>query len=199
MLLAVSMQASTSHTRPVRRRVLLLGVFLLGGAAVGASVYVGSRTLPKRFAVVEEGVLYRSSQPSIMQIRNMKDKFDLRTVLIVRAGDSSRVPDEIEEARRMGLNVVHIEIDGRREITDEEVRQFFDCVDDPRNQPVLIHCSAGRHRTGYLCALYRIERQGWPADKALEEMRSYGGFDEDPPHVIEQQLRSYGSRSLATR
>lgn len=88
------------------------------------------------------------------------------------------------------MKVVRIPIDSRVPISDQEVRAFFECVDDSANQPVLVHCSAGRHRTGYLCALYRIERQGWSLDRAMEEMLSFG-FDRESQTVVERQLREY--------
>ncbi len=191
--------AAAIKRRTSPRRAVLVCLVLAGIATAGAVAFTLVGTLPKRFATVDEGILYRCSQPSISQLANLKESHNLRTVLIVRRGDSRRVPDEAARARELGMNVVHLQIDSRRYVTDEEVQAFFDCMDNTSNHPVLIHCSAGRHRTGYLCALYRIERQGWTVERALEEMRSFGGFDEDPPHVIEQQLRNYAPQRNTKR
>ncbi|MFC7338025.1 tyrosine-protein phosphatase [Haloferula chungangensis] len=59
--------------------------------------------------------------------------------------------------------------------TYEEAREFFRIVDDPKNQPVLLHCYHGADRTGAFTALYRINRQGWSKDDAIEEMTG-GGY-----------------------
>jgi protein tyrosine/serine phosphatase len=86
--------------------------------------------------------------------------------------------------------VVKIPIVSRKPIPEDQVAAFFRCVDDSRNHPILIHCSAGRHRTGYLCALYRIERQGWTVQRAIEEMLSFG-FGIEKHAAILDQLERY--------
>ncbi len=47
-------------------------------------------------------------------------------------------------------------------------------MDDPANYPVLIHCYAGIHRTGTMCAIFRMDYQGWTNDEAMNEMRTFG-------------------------
>lgn len=41
---------------------------------------------------------------------------------------------------------------------------------DPDAWPVYLHCAAGKDRTGYVIASYRIVEQGWDAETAIEEM-----------------------------
>jgi len=41
---------------------------------------------------------------------------------------------------------------------------------DPEAWPVYVHCAAGKDRTGYAIASYRIVEQGWDAETAIEEM-----------------------------
>jgi len=41
---------------------------------------------------------------------------------------------------------------------------------DPARSPVLVHCAAGKDRTGYAIAMYRIVEQQWDAESAIEEM-----------------------------
>jgi len=174
-----------------RRTAIIAGLFVSAVAvAIAVGVYRRCCGTPKRFAVVQRGVLYRSAQPRTRQIDHLIEKIHLRTDLIVRSGSSRHVPDEVAHARSRGLNVIHIPIDSRKPIPDDQVQAFFRCVDNPANRPVLIHCSAGRHRTGYLCALYRIERQGWTKERALEEMLSFG-FDTQSQAEVLKQLRNY--------
>ena len=169
-------------------RITLLLVLVAGIGGVAALAW--ERRLPKRMAVVEPNVLYRSGQPDTDQLETLRDEYGIKTILIVRKGDSRRVPEEVEYAESLGMNVVRIPIESRVPLSDDEVRQFFQCVDEPANHPVLVHCSAGRHRTGYLCAMYRIERQGWTVEKALDEMLSFG-FDRESQTAVEKQLRAY--------
>lgn len=176
-----------------KRSIRLIVIVVLVTAGAGLAALAFERRLPKRLAVVEPKVLYRSGQPDTDQLETLRDELGIKTVLIVRKGDSRRVPEEVEHAESLGMKVVRIPIDSRVPISDQEVRAFFECVDDSTNQPVLVHCSAGRHRTGYLCALYRIERQGWSLDRAMEEMLSFG-FDRESQTVVERQLREYRNK-----
>lgn len=69
------------------------------------------------------------------------------------------------------------------------LEQFFSVMDEPKNWPVAVHCSGGRHRTGTLGALFRLEYDRWPAEKALAEMYSFQfGL---PLSVHEHNLRTY--------
>ena len=83
------------------------------------------------------------------------------------------------------------EVDEKGEVPAEGVvRAFLAVMDDPANHPVLVHCFAGVHRTGTLCAVYRMEYQGWAADRAIAEMEGYG-FEPGPSReAIEGYLRA---------
>ena len=177
---------STSHKN---RNRAFIGVAVVAVIIAGVAIERRVR-IPKRLAVVEAGVLLRSAQPSTRQIGYLRDEYGVKSILIVRTGKSDRVPDEMEHARSLGLEVIHIPIESREPIPPDQIRAFFDCVDDPDNQPVLIHCSAGRHRTGLLCALYRIERQGWTVERAKEEMLSFR-FDVEDHTALLRQLEAY--------
>ena len=57
---------------------------------------------------------------------------------------------------------------------DHSVAEFRKVMDDPANHPVLVHCFAGIHRTGAMCAVFRMDYQGWTNDEAMSEMRTLG-------------------------
>lgn len=181
-----------------RLRLGALAVLLIVAVAAGVGLAVQQRRLPKRFSVVEAGVLYRSSQPSPAQLENLIVDQGIKTILIARESSSQRVVDELEAAGKLGLRIEQIPIASRQPITDEQVEQFFKTVDDPANRPVLVHCSMGRHRTGYLCGLYRIERQGWSLERAMDEMMSFCPKG-DASHPMVEQLRQYKPRGGAWR
>ncbi len=183
-----------------RRRITLVVIAL---ALIGITIPIVKnrhvfRRFPKRFETVAAGILYRSAQPNTRQIKNLMDEHDIRTLLIARENGGKRVPDEIEFARDHGLNVVNIPIKSQQPVPDEQVAEFFRCVDDPQNHPILIHCAAGRHRTGYLCALYRIERQGWSVEQAIEEMLSFRFNTIRQAKMLEQLKQHKPARSTTT-
>ena len=54
------------------------------------------------------------------------------------------------------------------------IRKYLAVLNKPESYPVLVHCFAGIHRTGAYTAIYRMEKEGWPLDRAMEEMRLLG-------------------------
>lgn len=190
-----SMSEPLSDKRRRFRKRLVFLLLLLGGAAAWVYGYYRLQW-PDRFAVVDAGRLYRSAQPSTRQIEHMIGELGIKTLLIVRSGSSDRVPNEVEFANSKGLRVVHIPIESRKPIPEDQVRQFFLVVDDPASGPILVHCSAGLHRTGYLCARYRVDKQGWPMEKAIAELLSFE-FNAESQGVILEQLKSYKPASRA--
>ena len=52
------------------------------------------------------------------------------------------------------------------------VQEFLAVMDKKENHPVLVHCFAGIHRTGTMCAIFRIEYHGeWTVSDLLQVYR----------------------------
>lgn len=58
--------------------------------------------------------------------------------------------------------------------TQEQVRRFLEVASDSARRPLYFHCKRGRDRTGAMAAIYRMERHGWTAAEAVQEMRAFG-------------------------
>ena len=58
-------------------------------------------------------------------------------------------------------------------MTPWQFEEFFRMFDNPENFPVAVHCMGGRHRTGTISALFRLEYDRWPVERALAEMYSF--------------------------
>lgn len=134
----------------------------------------------RNFHVVREGVLYRSGQLPLHRLQRTVHQYGIRTVISLRDGEQSM--DELEEqwVKARALNFVRIPYrawtaDATGKVPAEiGVQAFRDVMDDPANHPVLVHCFAGIHRTGTMCAIYRMDYQGWTNVDAMKEMRALG-------------------------
>ena len=184
--------------------------FVLAGTAVALVVaaplvYSSHRnTHLRNLRVVEEGVLYRSGQLTPSGLERVIHEHGVKTVVTLRAArqEGARSPDEWEEPFCASKSVRHVRIvprvwgaDEDGEIpADQAVREFLDVMEKKENHPVLVHCFAGVHRTGTMCAIFRMEYHGWTAERAMEEMQFYGFAPEDMHQHIGAYLRGYEPR-----
>jgi tyrosine-protein phosphatase SIW14 len=72
---------------------------------------------------------------------------------------------------------------------DEVFAKFLKVVHDNKGKKVFVHCRLGDDRTGMMIAAYRMAEEGWTADEAMNEMRSFG-FSRSH-HFICPSLASY--------
>ena len=125
-----------------------------------------------RFRAVEEGKLYRASLPTPKALGYFRKVYGIASLVIVLR-ELERYEYEVDFARKNGITIHHIPL-SHRSPTDQEVKTFFAFVDDPKNQPVLLHCYSGKDRTGCFALLWRVERLGWDVRKAWKEMKELG-------------------------
>ncbi|MBI2823863.1 MAG: tyrosine-protein phosphatase [Planctomycetia bacterium] len=177
-------------------------------AAVWPAYHLLWRQHVKRFAVVRPGVLYRVAQPSELGIRYLVAHHGVKTVLNLRMEDDQlrrgvlalgrpRGPVESEFVEELGIQ--HVQWAMGHEacwpwVSPWQFEEFYRLFDEPANYPVAVHCVSGRHRTGTISALFRLEYDRWPIERVLAEMYS---FDFGPAVPLqEMNLRTYVPRPL---
>src|SRR5262249_44288482 len=200
-------RAGSEHGMAQLGRWLGIGV-IAALVALGPLVYYRYEyTDTKRLRVVEDGKLYRSGQLSADGLTKAVLQYKIRTVLNVQDDvpepdmmanwlNSSTIPER-ELCRQLGVRYIHLAPDlvSRRRTPlerPEAIDRFLEIMDDPLNHPVLLHCRAGLHRTGVLCAVYRLEYQGWSQLQALEGVKEHAfarfsstaSNDDVPPNVL---------------
>ena len=167
---------------------LLVVALLAGGPPSSTSA---TAKLNTAISVVVGGKLYRSGQMSLDGLRHTIDEYGIKTVISLRYANNEGAPppDWKEEeyckrtafpllpraATRLGTNP-----DGEIP-ADKPVGDFLDIMDDPNAYPALIHCFAGKHRTGRFRTIYRMEYQHWSNEDAIKELKALGytNFDNE--------------------
>jgi len=114
--------------------------------------------------------LWRGAQPDPRdpQVFERLAKAGVKTVINLRH-------DHDDFAALQGTQIAYLRIPMRAWRPEEEEMVLFlatlrRLLADPNRWPVYVHCAAGKDRTGYAIATYRIVEQGWDADSAIEEM-----------------------------
>jgi tyrosine-protein phosphatase SIW14 len=133
------------------------------------------------FQIVKPGVLYRCGQPRNRDLEQIRDKHGLKTIICARGG--TRHPlrgrwfrKERRWAQENQIRFEHLRLSDQAATPGAAFDIAIDILADPANHPVLVHCEQGFHRTGVLCAAFRVTLDNWTTQAALEEMKSLG-FD----------------------
>ena len=85
------------------------------------------------------------------------------------------LPNEAELATSMGMNYINIPVNWNTP-TKDGLDRFMDAMDENRDKKILVHCEANFRATAFV-SMYRILRQGWKTDDALQVMHRI--WDED--------------------
>jgi uncharacterized protein (TIGR01244 family) len=175
--------------------MLLVTITLVSFVAVAQQTERRYKELPNFHQVNEH--LYRSGQPKNGGLKILAD-FGIRTIINLR-GESDETRAEEAQAKMLGLSYFNIPMSSAGRPTDEQVRRVIEIIEAQEYSPVLIHCRRGADRTGAIIAVYRIKREGWEVDRALDEAKRYGmgfvqfrkrGYIKD--YYEQQQRRSLG-------
>jgi len=129
-------------------------------------------------------LLYRGAQPTYKGFAALA-KMGIDIVVDTRG---NRTKTEGKEVRRLGMR--YVAIPWHCPFPHDDVfARFLKLVRENPDKRVFVHCRLGDDRTGMMIAAYRMEAEGWSADKAMREMRQFG-FSR-AHHLICPTLASY--------
>jgi protein tyrosine/serine phosphatase len=170
------------HRKRLGVPLLVVLAVAVGGTAAWRQL---AQRLPKRFATVVEGQLYRSGQVSPAQLERLARDYGIRTVVSLL---DPAVPASVAERRtaeQLAIAWHCIPLRGNGASTPAERAQIKGLLFDREAAPTLVHCGAGVNRTGLAVGMYRLHIQGWTLEQVLEEMGAFG-FEDRAHH---QNLR----------
>ncbi|KAG2604972.1 probable tyrosine-protein phosphatase DSP2 [Panicum virgatum] len=127
---------------------------------------------PLNFAMVDDGI-FRSGFPETSNFRFLKS-LNLRSIVYLCPEPYPETNTEFLEEN--GIKLHQFGIEGRKEpfveIPDDKIREALKVVLDPRNQPLLIHCKRGKHRTGCVVGCLR-KLQKWCLSSVFDEYHRF--------------------------
>jgi protein tyrosine/serine phosphatase len=127
-------------------------------------------TLPLFHRVDENYV--RGSQPMRGGISALK-RLGVKTVVDLRS--IYDYTDEVKTVAEIaGLKYEWIPMSVWNPPTDDEAKKFVSIVSDTANGPFFVFCADGLNRTGEMTAIYRVARNNWSVEKALDEADELG-------------------------
>lgn len=163
-----------SIARAGRTATAALLALSLGSAAHPAHALIGGAILDASTIHVNDfgridAHYYRGGQP---KGRDYADLAALGVKTLINLRDRHAEVRERALTEMAGMRYIQIPMATHQPPTVAQITQFLGIVNDPLSQPVYVHCRQGRHRTGVMTAIYRIEA-GWTADQAFKEMQQY--------------------------
>ncbi len=126
---------------------------------------------PKRFAVVTEGKVYRSGELTPAALAEVVRENKIKTIVDLGAFIEYPEAEERERQTADAIGAVRYQFGLYGDATGNAnyYLQALRIMNDPEQQPVLVHCGAGTHRTGCAIAMYRTIVEGVAPKVALEE------------------------------
>jgi len=123
------------------------------------------------FHEVSQG-LYRGGRPDEAGVAQLA-AMGVKTIIDLEE-DHTVVEEERAWATAQGIDFIWLPMIGTAEPVDSAVDQALMYLADEKLRPVYVHCLKGMDRTGVIIALHRIYNEGWPAQKAYDEMQAMG-------------------------
>ena len=185
------MTADWPTSSPPRRRLgPRLGVVLLVALALGGAYFWHCHVRTYHLATVEPGTLYRDGNQSPCQFQTAVRKAQPRTV--VSLVDDNEVADpekpqfevEAEFLQDKGIKLERIPVKLGGWPTKADVDRFLQVVNDPANQPVLVHCAQGVRRTGMMVAAFQMSQMGYDKQRAKDSVLRFGHSDRTANDVV---------------
>jgi uncharacterized protein (TIGR01244 family) len=115
--------------------------------------------------------LYRGAQPDAAGIRNLA-RLGIKSIINLRMTNDVWKA-EAAEALASGITYTNVPLKGVGRPTHSQVASLLALIES-LPAPVFVHCEHGCDRTGTIIACYRIRRDRWSNEAALDEARKHG-------------------------
>lgn len=173
------------------RPVVLLPLLALASLGAGVAVWeelLEDRFVPRRWGVVEPGMIYRSGQLDSSLVERTLSEAAIRVIVNLCRHDAEDPDQEAERevAARHGIEYASF---GLRGDGTGDIEAYADALAmmaraHRRGDPVLVHCASGAQRTGAAVVFYRLLVQQRSPAEAHKEMQRYGWDAKDDQELL---------------
>jgi protein tyrosine/serine phosphatase len=168
----------------------LLSMFVLAGTATAGGKRTSGKTAPTvkidNFGQMDER-FFRGAQPDEDDYTELA-ALGIKTIFDLRNKTKGFEKQAVEAA---GMRYVSIPMSDSRRPATEQIDQFLKLVDDPTTGKFFVHCVGGRHRTGVMGFVYRVNHYGWSFDQAYNEMKQYDFYTRFGHGDLKDFVREY--------
>ena len=152
-------------TRTWLRRLLALTAIGLGAPLlIAACIYAKWCVMDGKLTTITPGSVYQSAAFDADELLETCRRYGIRSVIDLRDNRPESVAANVAAARSAGLQ--HIHLPTGTYPTPTFVESFLTQI-RTAERPVLVHCHHGEGRSVLMCALHRIQNEGWTNEQAL--------------------------------
>lgn len=146
----------------VRRSIVIPLAAALGIVLCASALYAYWVLFEYRFASVTPGQMYRSGAMPPERLVEKVEEHGIRAVIDLRTHGE----DEAERSALAALGAKYFYLPSSQAPPPSVVEGFLEIAVQSENRPLLVHCEHGVGRAVLFSALYRIEFEGWPNERA---------------------------------
>ncbi|MDD3237717.1 MAG: tyrosine-protein phosphatase [Candidatus Gastranaerophilales bacterium] len=115
---------------------------------------------------------YRGSEPSEKEMKMLAEK-GVKKILNLKSVTKKELAALTEQAKKNGLEYINIPLN------PFHIKNTFPYIIEAiesatKENPLFIHCTFGRDRTGFVSALVKYTKQGLPMPDAIKDMEAHG-------------------------
>jgi protein tyrosine/serine phosphatase len=128
----------------------------------------------RNFGVVVPGKIFRSGKYLARELKECIRQYEIVRIVDLRSSHRKQLLAD-STYNRLGVDFMRFPMDEDKPIPSNALEIYND-------EPTLIHCWKGAHRTGAWVAKYRLEKQGWTQRDVCEELFDFG-FGDPQEHL----------------
>ena len=153
---------SRAASKRLLRLALVIALIPLLGAVIS---YVKWITIDNRMATITAGSVYQSAALAPADLVTTCHDYGIKTVIDLRNEAPAAVQAASKAATAAGI--AHVNLPTLSHPILSEAHAFLDVLAKAET-PVLVHCQHGEGRSVMMCAVHRIQNEGWSNAEAFD-------------------------------